>query len=252
MTQYVNPALDTAKAHITPAYETAVDAASTHLPTLKKAGSQAWESVMDTPRHADVAKAHLEKVLDPVFLALGKASPAHRDALPKHPVDRLLMLLLAVVAALVLLKFSFRSLKITLRLSRFAAKVVRFFTKLPLWIAFKALAWSFWVATGFYVCGLCKRRKAAKVAEKAPAKAKEAKGGAQAKGPASVADLQRMLEASKQKGKLQDGVKSLSTSAKTGKPLSVPKDMEGMHVTKDTLKKALGKFKEVDIKKLGL
>merc|ERR1711924_388370 len=121
--------------------------------------------------------------------------------------------------------------------------------KLPLKVAGIWASWSFWFATGFYVCGLCRRRKAdsAAVASngKTPAKAK-AKSGAEAKNGASKAateqELVTMLEKTKEKGKLNDGAARLVAAAKDGKCLQAPKDMEGKQVTKDVLKKALAKF----------
>lgn len=72
------------------------------------------------------------------------------------------------------------------------------------------------------------------------------------KQPATLKELVQMLEKSQEKGKLSDGATRLAAAAKDGKALQAPEDMKGKVVTKDVLKKALGNFKDVDMKKLGL
>lgn len=54
------------------------------------------------------------------------------------------------------------------------------------------------------------------------------------------------------KVKANDGMKSRCSTAKKGEQLKAPPDMKSVMVPKDVLKQALGKFEEVDVRKLDL
>jgi len=126
------------------------------------------------------------------------------------------------------------------------------------WALAKMLSYFFWFATGFYCCGVCRsRKKANKVTEvekNGKDKAGEKSNGATQK-KATAEELTHLLETSKKKDKLDLAVKLLVSLAGTGKPINgknFPDTVQGKLLEKDVLKKALGRFKEVDLKKLKL
>lgn len=255
--QYVSPALETAKIYANPAIETvaktyasAAETVETQVvPTLKPHLSKTYELVTgvynDSPQHIGRLHAMAQKLLDPVFILVAKAAPRHKDILPKHPVDRLLLLVCMAVIAYHLAFWMKLVLRIVLKLSKWASTVLyRLGFKLPLKVTGKTISWSFWFGTGFYVCGLCKSRK-----KKLP-EGNGKKNGVHQK--ATVAEVVELLEKSKKKGKLPEGVKSLCKTSKSGTTLSSPDEMKGKTVPKEVLKQACAKFKDVDMKKLDL
>lgn len=253
LVKQAEPHVDTAMAHphVKTAVETAKQAAAaldTHVLTKLKQSPTVVQGHVDTV--VSKTPEHLQTVLDPVFDTVGTAAPKHRNILPKGAIDRLLLLCVSLVV-------SYYSFFIGLRLTMIAIRICfKLGIKLPWWFTSTVMSWGFWFGTGFYVCGLCRKRKAAEASSngkangKAQAKA-ESKKSATSK-PATEKELVTMLEKTKEKGKLNDGVARLVAAAKENKSLQAPEDMRGKQVSKDVLKKALSKFKEVDIKKLGL
>lgn len=260
---YVNPALETAKVYTDPALATAketyANAAKTvevHVfPLLWKHGRQVMTEI---PRVWQLAQAYLHVALEPVFGHLTKAAPTKAKALPKGPIDRLLAIccLLLVsyytvrVGAFLAKLLLWTAVRLALRLVWLAFRLA---VRAPLLLVRRALSLVFWLLTGFYCCGLCRRRgsKAAK-ATAAPSNAKEEVKKAQ---KATVAELEKMLEGSKKSKKLEQAAKLLAGMAGSGKPMNnsaFPENVKGKLLDKDALKKALSKFKEVDQKKLGL
>jgi hypothetical protein len=224
----INPAIDSA----TKAYKSATEVVQTQVvPTLKQITAMAREGMSSV-----LAKIHV--LIDPVFVMFGAASPQHHQVMPQDPLDRVLL-----VCTLLYLVFHFFFLVPLLFWLAVALGL-----KLPLKVTKKSLSWGFWFGTGFYVCGLCRKRKASN--KSADAKAEPKKNTASK--PATLNELVEMLEKTKAKGKLTDGATRLADAAKNGKPLQGPEEMKGKVVSKDVLKKALAKFKEVDMKKLGL
>jgi hypothetical protein len=258
VSELAQPYVDKAKVHVNPAVEAAGQAYSTaskaieeHVPKMKQ------KSTIALTQASDMAKSvpgHLNKVLDPLFGSFSTAFPQHRSILPEDPVDRLLVVCLFLFVAYNVFSIIRFFMWITMRIIFIVARIfISLGIKFPFKLSAFAIRWGFWFGTGFYVCGLCRKRKkvsADKDPSKADAKAEPKKNGAVQQ--ATVDELVKMLKKTQEKGKLDDGVKRLVTAAKNGKALTVPEEMKGRQVSKDSLKKALGKFKEVDIKKLGL
>lgn len=242
--QYVNPALEQARVYTDPAMKN-IQEASTMV--YKKVGEEVLPVL--TRQSSTVADTVNDVVLDPIFQRTAKAAPKHAHMLPQSKLDRVLLLaffLFATYYALVVsgltLRISFKTLRTTWR----------FFIRPPIRLVFKIIGTWIFIATGFYCCGLC-RPKASVAGKKGSADAKgKAKKEAEA---ASEDELVKLLEASKGKAKLDPAVKLLVDKASKGLMLegkNFPDYVQGKKVTKDVLKKALGKFKEVDVKKLGL
>jgi len=248
LTKAAQPHVETARPHV-----------DTALKSVKTAYGSAAEMAGVARTHSEVAldhvstlagktPDHLHTVLDPAFVALQKVSPKHHHVLPKKPLDRLLLICIVLFFVYNLWFIP----RIAMKLLAFATRLGLFFgIKLPFKVTTTAMSWSFFFGTGFYVCGLCRSRKAAdKKAGKGSADAKaEPKKGSKA---ATEKELVALLDKAKEKGKLSDGVARLADAAKSGKPLQAPEEVKGKEVKKDVLKKALSKYKEVDQKKLGL
>lgn len=237
---YVNPALET----VSKAYGTATKQVEVVVPTVKQSTALAFSHASSV---FSSIPGHLHKVLDPVFAAFSKASPKHGHVLPQDPVDRLLL----IVVLLFVGYNMFFVVRLLLKVATRLTGVVTFLgLRVPLRVAGCIISYWFWIVTGFYVCGLCRKRKT-ESKKSDPSKA-DAKAEPKKSKPCSTDELVQMLKKTQEKGKLNDGVSRLVTAAQSGKPLTGPEEVKGKHVTKDALKKALGKFKEVDIKKLGL
>jgi hypothetical protein len=263
MEQYVNPAWDKASVHLEPAMKKVRDTYDTHLkpvqdnvlPALKRSSSQAFDAIAESPKHVEKAHSVVGDVMARVFDSLARVAPAHAKSLPTDPMDRLLTLLLA---AFVIYNLFF----VFLRLARWTFYLVR----LKLKIAFKggvvfplktlrmALRTFLFFATGFYCCGLCRSKKSAqanKVDKTDKAGEADAKKEPKKKGtPASAAELAELLTLAQKEKKLEAAAQNLAKLEKNGTVMSNPKHMAGKTVTKEALKKAIGKFKELDIKKL--
>mmetsp|Transcript_58277 Transcript_58277/g.161119 ORF Transcript_58277/g.161119 Transcript_58277/m.161119 type:complete len:437 (-) Transcript_58277:107-1417(-) len=270
MDLYVSPALESAKVYTNPALATAketyANAAKTVeadvLPALKRSSSQAMSEV---PRLLSLLRARLGVLLEPPFAIAAKAAPRHAAALPKSPVDRLLAICCLALFAYYAARVGLIALRLAMRMAfRSAWLVFKLAVALPLLLMRKLLSYSLWLATGFYCCGLCGRRgkRAQRLAGEAKKQAAATNGNAvpakSASGPpakVTAAELAQALEAGKKKGKLEATAKLLVGMAGTGKPTSgkdLPENVRGKLLEKDLLKKALGKFKELDFKKLGL
>jgi hypothetical protein len=229
---HVNPLLDSA----TKAYGTAAKHVEvTVVPTVRQTTDLAYGHATTA---ASAIPKHLNTVLEPLFAAFSAATPKHAKSLPKDPIDRLL--LICFVAFLAYNLFFIVRILVKIATKCFVL-VLSIFVKLPLKLTKMWISWGFFFGTGFYVCGLCRSKKSSKT---------DAKAGASK--PATAKELETMLQKAQDKGKLNDGVTRLVTAAKSGKPLNAPEEMKGKVVSKDMLKGALKKFKDVDIKKLGL
>lgn len=243
--QYVSPAIDKANVHAAPFMETA----KVHYGTAAKT----WETqvlptlqghIAEAPKHLGKAQAAANTLLDPIFGAFAKVAPTYRDLLPSHPVDRVLLLTIFAFVA-------FSVTVVSLRVARVAWSLFYGVFKLA-WVVFwgltsRVLGWSFFLGTGFYFCGLCRRRSGAKAkglqekADKSSAKTK-----------ATVKELVKMLETFKKDKKLTPAAKQLADLAKSGKAMTTPKELSGKTATKEAVKEALSKFKEIDVKAMGL
>jgi hypothetical protein len=251
---FAQPYVDKARVHVDPAlesaskgYSTAAKALEEHVPKLKQKSALAISQVSDA---ASSAPGHLNKVLDPAFGAFSTAFPQHRSILPEDPVDRLLVL---IVFLFFVYNFFFIArffLRIALRIASLVLRIaIGLGIKVPFKLTTSAMSWGFFFGTGFYVCGLCRRRKNAK-GNSVPAEA-DAKAEPKKKAAATVAELVTMLKKAEEKGKLDDGVARLASACKNNKELQV-EGSKGKVVQKDELKKALAKFPKVDVKKLSL
>jgi len=282
---YVKPGMEYAKVYINPAMETAMStydvAAKTMqsdvLPVLMQGTNQAYGhvavAVSDAPMHFAFIKARLGDFIEPIFKAVHKAAPRHQQSLPKHPVDRVLFLVLLAVALYYLIRVSSRvswtSLRVVVRVVGKLFVILYHSIIIPLKILSKTLGLTICCATGFYCCRLCRRRR--KKAEKNGVHANgKANGKVDTKSASKDAkttkaepakddkanqvtakEISALLDKAKAKGKLAEGVKQLLKTAKDGKTLTTPKELEGKRVPKDLLKQVAGRYKELDLKSLG-
>jgi len=248
VTAAAQPHVESVKPHMDTALKTAKTAYGSALEMAGVVREKSGAALDHASTLAGKTPDHLDMVLDPAFVALKKASPNHHHVLPKKPFDRLLLI---AIFLLFVYHFSF-VVRVGMKLFAFASKLaINIGIKFPFKVTMTTVSWSFFFGTGFYVCGLCRKRKAAdgKTKKKsADAKSEPKKGGK----PATEKDLVELLNKAKGKGKLDDGVTRLVEAAKSGKPLQAPEEMKGKEVKKDVLKKALAQYKEVDMKKLGL
>lgn len=251
LTTAAQPHVDAVMPHMHTALKTVKTAYSGALEMAGVVREKSGAALDHVSNLAGKTPDHLDSLLDPAFVALKKASPNHHQVLPKKPVDRLLLICIFLVFVY---NFWF-VVRIGMKLFKLASKLaINAGIKLPFKVATTTASWSLFFGTGFYVCGLCRKRKAADAKTN-----KKSSGSADAKSepkkpskPATEKDLVQLLDKAKEKGKLSDGVTRLVDASKTGKPLQAPEEMKGKEVKKDVLKKALAKYKEIDIKKLGL
>jgi len=259
--KYVAPAMVKASEMLGPALDAAKGASATAaahvnekvVPVLRQAGNRA---ASELPKHLETAHGGLSRSLDPIFQLAGKASPEHAKGLPSNLWDRVALILVVLFFVFFLSKNGLWVLKKALWFILWTLKLAM---KILLrWALAKMLSYFFWFATGFYCCGVCRsRKKANKVTEvekNGKDKAGEKSNGATQK-KATAEELTHLLETSKKKDKLDLAVKLLVSLAGTGKPINgknFPDTVQGKLLEKDVLKKALGRFKEVDLKKLKL
>jgi len=264
--KYVAPAMVKATEILGPALDVAKGASATAaahvnekvVPVLRQAGNRA---ASELPKHLETAQGGLSRSLDPIFQLAGKTSPEHAKALPSNLWDRVALILVVLFVSFFLSKNGLwilrKALCLILGILKLAIKI------LLRWALAKMLSYFFWFATGFYCCGICRSRKRPnkmtepatnQVEKNGKAKAGEKSNGATQK-KATAEELTHLLETSKKKDKLEPAVKLLVSLAGTGKPMNgknFPDTVQGKLLEKDVLKKALGKFKEVDLKKLKL
>jgi hypothetical protein len=252
--EHVNLAHAKIREVVDPAVSTARAKAGEVLPAVQQLKDKMLAQASAVPEHFSLLEDKVGKVIAPAFEFAAKASPEHAKSLPTATLDRVLYLVvLFVVSYYVFLFFAKFVLMTTLRIS---TKVTSVFLKLlvvlPLKIILRLVNLALWFSTCFYCCGLCRRKS--KPIETQDAKQKEQKAAkAGKKEKATVEEVQQLLEASKKKGKLDDAVKLLCAKEKECKPLegkAFPENVRGKIVDKEILKKAFGKFKEIDMKKL--
>lgn len=245
------PTLEMAKTKALETYVASAAAVQTHvLPVLKRGGSSALDQV------SEAALAQLQKVMTPTFAAIQQAVPEHSESLPKHPIDQALFLLAGVVLAYYSLYFVRVALRITLRLttrtSWMSVKLFKLIVMIPLRIVLYLIDLMWWVATLFYCCGLCrKKKKAAKLATKA--KKEEKKTGettAKASETVTAAECQALFETSKKQNKVAEAAQALAKNVKNKKPMKAT-SVQGKILTKEVFLQTCKKF-NVDIKKLDL
>lgn len=248
-------ATETAEPMLIKAREAYAVAHENVMPVLNKGRAMALEHIMGAPEHLNLLSAALGKMLSPIYERLAKLSPMHATRLPEHPVDRLLL----IIVTLLIAWNAFKVLRFAVKLFVWVAwrlfkLALLFAIKLPFKILRVVFSLYFWFATGFYCCGLCRRKR--KVEDLKDKSKNSSNGNSSVKNgapkSASVAETTQLLEAAKKENKMQDAAKKLAAMSKSGKPLSQPKSMEGKVLAKETLKQALSKFKEVDQKKLDL
>jgi len=242
------PHVESLKPHIDTAFKSAKTAYGS---AVEMAGVVAEKSSAASDRVSTLAGAMPDQVnsaLDPAFAALQQASPQHHHVLPKKSIDRVLLICLVIFFVYnfwFIVRLGIKVFVLGMKLG-FGISI-----KLPFKIAKMTASWSFFFCTGFYVCGLCRKRKTAE--KKTGKQSADAKSSPKKSSkPATEKDLIQLLEKAKEKNKFNDGVSRLVEKAKSGKPLQEPEEMKGKEIKKDVLKKALAKYKEVDMKKLGL
>jgi len=266
LTQAVQPHVDK---HVTPAMEKAMDMAAPmlasaresyatatatlhkdYLPLLHEKKEQVIAHAAHGPTYLQKAREAVKSGVDPVFKFLAAVSPRRRWFLPQNPVDRVLFLGMLVVLLYYFVRISYTMmgfmLKLVLTLMRFASP----FITVPWRIVTGVLSWWLWLGTCFYCCGMCRSKRKVDALKKQSSNSKS--NGNESKDAATLAQVQSLLENAKKENKLPAAAKQLGVLAKSGKTLSNPKDLEGKIITKEILKKALTKYKEVDVKKLDL
>lgn len=245
------PTLEMAKTKALETYVASAAAVQTHvLPVLKRGGSSALDQV------SEAGLAQLEKVMTPTFAAIQQAVPEHSESLPKHPIDQALFLLAGVVLAYYSLYFVRVALRITLRLttrtSWMSVKLFKLIVMIPLRIVLYLIDLMWWVATLFYCCGLCrKKKKAAKLATKAKKEDKKTgESTAKASETVTAAECQALFETSKKQNKVAEAAQALAKNVKNKKPMKAT-SVQGKILTKEVFLQTCKKF-NVDIKKLDL
>jgi len=248
LTKAVQPHVESARPHMDTALKSAKTAYGSAVEMAGVAQTQSGVAFDHVSSLAGKTPDHLHTMLDPAFVALQKASPKHHHVLPKKPFDRFLLICIALFFVYNFWFIVPIGMKLLALVTKLAVKIG---IKLPFKVTATAISWSFFFGTGFYVCGLCRRREAAdnKTGKKSADAKAEPKKGSKA---ATEKDLITLLDKAKEKGKLSDGVARLAEAAKSGKPLQAPEEVKGKEVNKNVLKKALSKYKEVDQTKLGL
>lgn len=269
--EYVQPMMKQAQPHLDKAAEVkdqCVKAYNEHVaPHVEKHGATAYEHAVQVPGHLTRLQEETEAGVDKLFQVVGSLVPEHRHLIPSAFGDRLLVLFFAIIfvsnvvvitrfLVTVLFKAGTKTTSIT----------IRYFVLLPLkivlWPVRVVLSLFFSTVTCCFCCGLCKKRKAEAAAAPnghatKPNGATPEKPNGATKGNATVDELIAFIKDTKdKKSKVPIGevVKQLAEASKTGKavnPKSFPK-MQGKTITTDSLKKALAKFPEVDVKKLKL
>lgn len=202
------------------------------IPALRSGGSQTLDSVFG----AGLMK--LDRVLQPVYEKAGSIAPQHKAILPEHPIDRVLFIVILVFFAYyglyigrIFLRLALKFLKKTTLMSFWVFRVL---VMLPLQIVLKVISWTLWVATGFYCCGLCAKKKGSKHVG-----IKKNGNGSQ---DATVSEIEKTLKQAQQKKNEDKAVKLLSGLVKSGKPMTQPKTLEGKLVKKEVLLEACKKL----------
>lgn len=260
----VTDAVNTALAHeaVAPHYKTVRTALDPHMnqhvyPAMTAANDQFQKTYATlhkevspfmnvrqrvTAAYATADDAVNAAVLTPVFELLAKMTPRHSHSLPKHTADRCLFLVAAVFGLYVALT----CLSVVLRVGFKAAGLTLWLTvKVPIKATLMCLGVWFYFVTIFYCCGACRSKKAADSKNGGDAK----KNGA---GSASEKELTKLLGDAQKQKKVQEAAKTLANLVKNGKSMSSPADMKGKTIQKDALMKAVAKYKDIDVKKLGL
>lgn len=208
-----------------------------YVPTPKKV-EQSLGSLQST------ATETVESVVAPIFNLAKKVSPKRRAILPKRTVDRLLLLVVCLVVLIFCLYALKLSMKIAFKTALFSLKkAFALAIKLPLKLALACTRWALHVLTCCSCCGLCGRKKQSTPVGKTDTPT------------ATLEDVSELLKRAKAKDKLESAVTRLSQMAEKGTVMDKKGFGEvgdGKRVDKSVLKKAAAKFKELDLKKLGL
>lgn len=259
--QYVKPNWEKAMVYAVPAAASVKDICGKAteavkkdvLPKLQETSSQAYGAISNGSQHIGKLSALLQIGLNPVFGLIAKIAPKREHQLPENPLDRIILLLVIMLLTYHSCKIGARVFMVSLRIARMLLQtIIKYAVILPLKLVAKVLNLFLCVSTGFYCCGLCRRKKAKSNAAESPAKNQKGDKSSKPVPHATAEEVTRILEKAKKEGKLQEGVKMACKLAKEKHPFKAPKDLEGKLLTKDVLVKALGKFKEIEVKKLDL
>eukprot|EP00811_Abedinium_folium_P034705 NODE_7565_length_1567_cov_18.852778.p1 GENE.NODE_7565_length_1567_cov_18.852778~~NODE_7565_length_1567_cov_18.852778.p1 ORF type:complete len:420 (-),score=139.80 NODE_7565_length_1567_cov_18.852778:218-1477(-) len=191
-------------------------------------------------------------ILDPIFTTAASAAPEHGHFLPKSSIDR--MFFIAMV--FIIIYFVFRGVLATLGIS---FKVVRGTTRRT-FATWRALikAWIYCLTFGYFF-GFCARRKKKEGVTKAgkqpkdtgAANGKEKHG--KAKPAATIDDVTAFLNKAKKDGKLDQQAKLAAQHVHSKQAFEASvHNLGNKTLAKDTLVKAAAKFKDLDIKRIGL
>jgi len=242
--EYVNPALE--KAH----------GAHKHvnenmLPELQRQTTMVYDQV-----NPSALKSKVSGIIDPVYVAAGRVSPKLAKVLPSDVWDRILLLVVAVISFYYFLLTTYfltrKAFWVTKTTTSLALQV---FIVLPLWLIWQVFRLALCLTTCGFCCGLCSRSKSSNNGSNDKKTNKNGNAKEAAPKKATDGEIDQLLQGSKKQGKLEGAVKVLVTHAKDGKALTgkaFPDNVKGKVLDIATLKKALAKHKEVDLKKVGL
>jgi hypothetical protein len=241
--EYVNPALE--KAH----------GAQKHvndnmLPELQRQTTMVYDQV-----NPSALTSKVSRIIDPVYVFAGRASPKLAKVLPSDVWDRILLLIIAVISFYYFLITTYFLTRKAFWVTKTTTSLaIQLCIVLPLWLLWQVFRIVLFFATCGFCCGLCSRKKNI---PKNGAEKKHKNGNDKEAAPkkATAEEIDTLLQGSKKGGKLDSAVNVFVGFAKNGKPLTgkaFPENMKGKLLDVATLKKALSKYKEVDQKKLGL
>jgi hypothetical protein len=223
----VQPVVEACKPYVTQA----VNKCTTVLQTAHSFAEENVFSEMHS-RSSQVFRSLLAKAVDPVFHHFSKLAPQHEPLFPTDPVDRgllIFVILICIYNGLYFLQFCLKwCVRILRRSTLLSFGVFRFAVWLPLKVLLKLVGFVWWVATGFYCCGLCSRRK------KSNPKS-QANGKADGRSIITVEEAVRMLKTAKEKNNINKALKVLAGNVKSGDPMKQPKTVEGKCLTKAVL-----------------
>jgi len=241
--EYVNPALEK------------VYGATKHMNENMIPEVQGKMAMVNDHVNPNVLMSKAGRIIDPIYVAAGKASPKLARVFPSDTWDRILLLVVGVISFYYFLSTTYfltrKGFWVTRKTTSFAITI---FVVLPLWLIWKAVRLVLCLTTCGFCCGICSRRQATENG-KNEKNGKNGKEDKKEQKKLTDEEINQLLQKSKSKGKLEEAVKVLVTRAKDGKPLTgkqFPENVVNRSLDVATLKKALAKHKEIDLKKVGL
>lgn len=254
--QHVYPALEKAQVALEPHLKTAKDQytihskkiSEEHVPAIQKQIGQAYDTVPNMMKLKQQAIDGIHWALDPVFETVKVFAPQHD--LPKNPVDRFILLIVCLFVTHQFISFCLMLFYPVFAVFKFLFRLIWKVVSFKVNLLLTVLNIHITLVTCCRCCGLCRRKKAKDLA----GKAEKANGAKETNGAsaATVSEIDKLLETAKKENKLTECAKKLAKYVESGKVMTQPKHMSGKKVTKDVVLKACSKYKEIDVKKIGL